>query len=137
MGHWPQGSATGAPNQSGGGPGGGGHGGGGGRGGGGFGGFGGPFGGGGGHGPWGMANTGRKYALTFSAQALNLLTILTTALPRARWLRLGTRQLESQGREAALKSRPVWPGTSLALGFGGTQNLLSGGVSVLETVVSD
>jgi len=61
-------------NGGGGGPGGGGPGGGG-RGGGGGGGFGGgsPFGGGGGRGAFGgMGGTGRKYSLTFSAQALNL-----------------------------------------------------------------
>jgi hypothetical protein len=65
--------------QHGGGPmGGGGHGGGG-RGG--FGGgFGGPFGGGGG-GHGGMSNTGRKYSLTFSAQALNLFNNINYGTP--------------------------------------------------------
>jgi len=87
----PKVEATGGPNQSGGGPpppgggggrGGGGYGGGGGRGGGGggFGGFGG-FGGGGGRGPFGMANTGRKYAFTFSAQALNLFNDIDYGAP--------------------------------------------------------
>jgi hypothetical protein len=62
----------------GGGPGGGG-GGGGGRGGGGGGGGGGMFGGGGGRG--GMSNTGRKYSLTFSAQALNLFNDINLGTP--------------------------------------------------------
>ncbi len=60
----------------GGGPGGGGHGGGH------FGGFGGPFGGPGGHGPWGgSANSGRKYTLTFSAQALNMFNDIDYGTP--------------------------------------------------------
>ncbi len=66
----------------GGGPGGGSHGG---RGGGGFGGFGGPFGapgGGGRGGPFGGgANSGRKYTLTFSAQALNLFNDIDLGTP--------------------------------------------------------
>jgi hypothetical protein len=68
----PKVEATGGPN-----PGGDGHGGGGGRGGG----FGGPFGGGGGRGPWSGTNTGRKYALTFSAQALNLFNNIDYGTP--------------------------------------------------------
>ncbi|MGH9605190.1 MAG: carboxypeptidase regulatory-like domain-containing protein [Terracidiphilus sp.] len=74
----PKVEATGGPPRGGGGPGGGGgHGGG--RGG--FGGgFGGPFGGGGGmHG--GISNTGRKYALNFSAQALNLFNDIDYGTP--------------------------------------------------------
>jgi hypothetical protein len=70
------GSATGGPPQGGGGGGGG-------RGGGG-GGFGGPFGGGGGGrgGPFGgSANTGHKYSLTFSAQALNLFNDIDYGTP--------------------------------------------------------
>jgi len=62
----------------GGGPGGGGHGGGG-RGG--FGGFGGPFGGGGGGMRGGMGNTGHKYSLTFSVQALNLFNDINLGTP--------------------------------------------------------
>lgn len=82
----PKVQATGGPNQSGGGPppGGGGGGGGGGRGGGGGGGGGGygGFGGGGGRGgPFGGTNTGRKYALTFSAQALNLFNDIDYGTP--------------------------------------------------------
>jgi hypothetical protein len=83
----PKVEATGGPNQQGGGPpppgGGRGGGGGGGRGGGGFGGFGGfggPMGGGRG-GPMGGTNTGRKYALTFSAQALNLFNDIDYGTP--------------------------------------------------------
>ncbi|MGB6719964.1 MAG: carboxypeptidase regulatory-like domain-containing protein, partial [Terracidiphilus sp.] len=57
--------------------GGGGHG----HGGGGFGGFGGPFGGGGGGMRGGMSNTGRKYSLTFSAQALNLFNDINLGTP--------------------------------------------------------
>jgi hypothetical protein len=75
----PKVEATGGPNQSGGGPPGGG-----GRGGGGHGGgFGGPFGGGGGRGgPFGGGtNTGRKYALTFSAQALNIFNDIDYGTP--------------------------------------------------------
>jgi Carboxypeptidase regulatory-like domain len=80
----PKVEATGAPppggGPGGGGPGGGGHGGG--RGGGGFGGgFGGPFGGGGGGGRGGLSNTGRKYSLTFSAQALNLFNDIDYGTP--------------------------------------------------------
>jgi uncharacterized membrane protein YgcG len=71
-------NAAGGPPPGGGGMGGGpGGGGGGGRGGGGFG--GGPFGGGGGRG--GMSNTGRKYSLTFSAQALNLFNDIDFGTP--------------------------------------------------------
>jgi hypothetical protein len=80
----PKVEATGGPNQSGGGPpppgGGAGRGGGGGGRGGGFGGFGGPMGGGRG-GPFGGTNTGRKYALTFSAQALNLFNDIDYGTP--------------------------------------------------------
>ncbi|HEY9126698.1 MAG TPA: hypothetical protein VIM62_06205, partial [Acidobacteriaceae bacterium] len=64
----------------GGGPGGGGGHGGGGRGGG-FGGFGGGFGGPGGGGRGGMQGTGRKYSLTFSAQALNLFNDINLGTP--------------------------------------------------------
>jgi hypothetical protein len=72
-------NAAGGPPPGGGGMGGGGRGGGG-RGGG-FGGFGGgPFGGGGG-GRGGMSNTGRKYSLTFSAQALNLFNDIDYGTP--------------------------------------------------------
>jgi hypothetical protein len=49
---------------------------------GGFGGFGGPFGGGGGGGMrGGAANTGRKYSLTFSAQAMNLFNDINRGTP--------------------------------------------------------
>ncbi|HUB51010.1 MAG TPA: carboxypeptidase regulatory-like domain-containing protein [Terracidiphilus sp.] len=77
----PKVESTGGPNQQGGGPPpGGGHGGGGRGGFGGFGGFGGPPGGGRG-GPFGGTNTGRKYALTFSAQALNLFNNIDYGTP--------------------------------------------------------
>jgi hypothetical protein len=71
-------SSGGPPQHGGGGPpgGGGGHGGGG-RGGG----FGGPFGGGGGGMRGGTSNTGRKYSLTFSAQALNLFNDINYGTP--------------------------------------------------------
>ncbi len=78
---------SGGPQRGGGPPpgGGGGRGGGGGGGrggGGGFGGFGGGFGGGGGRGgPGGQMNTGRKYSLTFSAQALNLFNDINLGTP--------------------------------------------------------
>ncbi len=77
----PKVEATGGPPPGGGGPGGGGgHGGG--HGGGGFGGgFGGPFGGGGGGMHGGISNTGRKYALNFSAQALNLFNDIDYGTP--------------------------------------------------------
>src|SRR5581483_2043328 len=45
------------------------------------GGFGGPFGGGGGGMRGGMGNTGRKYSLTFSAQALNLFNNINYGTP--------------------------------------------------------
>jgi hypothetical protein len=72
----PKVESTGGPNPGGGPPSGGGRGG---RGGG-FGGFGGPMGGGRG-GPFGGTNTGRKYALTFSAQALNLFNDIDYGTP--------------------------------------------------------
>jgi Carboxypeptidase regulatory-like domain len=68
-----------APGDGGGPHGGGGGGRGGGRGG--FGGFGGPFGGGGGGMRGGMSNTGRKYSLNFSAQALNLFNDINLGTP--------------------------------------------------------
>ncbi len=76
----PKVESSGGPQPGGGGPRGGG---GGGRGGGGrgFGGFGGPFGGGGGGMRGGMMNTGRKYSLTFSAQALNVFNDINLGTP--------------------------------------------------------
>ncbi|HTW78435.1 MAG TPA: carboxypeptidase regulatory-like domain-containing protein [Terracidiphilus sp.] len=78
----PKVEATGGPNPGGGGPPpGGGRGGGRGGPGGGFGGFGMGGGGGGRGGPFGTSNTGRKYALTFSAQALNLFNDIDYGIP--------------------------------------------------------
>ena len=68
-----QGGGPGGPPPGGGGRGGGGRGG--------FGGFGGPFGGGGGPPRGGMSNTGRKYSLTFSVQALNLFNNIDYGTP--------------------------------------------------------
>jgi hypothetical protein len=88
------GSSQGGPPPGGGGGGGGGRGGGGG----GFGGFGGPFGGGGGGrgGMGGMSNTGRKYSLTFSAQALNLFNDINRGTP------VGTVTATSFGQSTSL-----------------------------------
>jgi hypothetical protein len=79
----PKVESSGGPPRDGGGPGGGGGGGGRGGGRGGFGGGfgGGPFGGGGGGRGGGMLNTGRKYSLTFSAQALNLFNDIDLGTP--------------------------------------------------------
>ena len=77
----PKVESSGGPPPGEGGPHGGGGGGGHGGGRGGFGGFGGPFGGGGGGMRGGMSNTGRKYSLNFSVQALNLFNNINLGTP--------------------------------------------------------
>ena len=85
----------------------------------------------GGGGRGGMSNTGHKYSLTFSAQALNLFNDIDYGTPSGSVIPTFDSTTGPTARATSLANRPALPAESSRHRFGGAAHLLPGRILVL------